>query len=118
LVIAAKKERRILDLGDLSARRTCKVRYGRARLTIDRWGPIIVSPTYEALQGWRRGEKTSEDVAWAFVRTRVREHTPSFCWEEADEEYATPPLIKRMIASGRLGRKSGRGFYEYEDEGK
>jgi 3-hydroxybutyryl-CoA dehydrogenase len=28
-------------------------------------------------------------------------------------EYAPPPLLKRMIASGRLGRKSGRGFYEY-----
>ena len=28
-------------------------------------------------------------------------------------EYAPPPLMKRMIASGRLGRKSGRGFYEY-----
>jgi 3-hydroxybutyryl-CoA dehydrogenase len=27
--------------------------------------------------------------------------------------YAPPPLIKRMVASGRLGRKSGRGFYEY-----
>ena len=29
------------------------------------------------------------------------------------EEYAPPPLLKRMIAGGRLGRKSGRGFYEY-----
>ena len=29
------------------------------------------------------------------------------------DEYAPPPLMKRMIASGRLGRKSGRGFYEY-----
>ena len=29
------------------------------------------------------------------------------------EEYAPPPLMKRMIAAGRLGRKSGRGFYEY-----
>jgi 3-hydroxybutyryl-CoA dehydrogenase len=29
-------------------------------------------------------------------------------------EYAPPPLLKRMLASGRLGRKSGRGFYEYE----
>jgi 3-hydroxybutyryl-CoA dehydrogenase len=28
-------------------------------------------------------------------------------------EYAPPPLLKRMIASGRLGRKSGIGFYEY-----
>ncbi len=30
------------------------------------------------------------------------------------DEYAPPPLMKRMVASGRLGRKSGRGFYEYE----
>src|SRR5215208_7445005 len=29
-------------------------------------------------------------------------------------EYAPPPLLKRMVASGRLGRKSGQGFYEYE----
>jgi 3-hydroxybutyryl-CoA dehydrogenase len=29
------------------------------------------------------------------------------------DEYAAPPLLKRMIASGRLGRKAGRGFYEY-----
>jgi 3-hydroxybutyryl-CoA dehydrogenase len=28
-------------------------------------------------------------------------------------EYAPPPLLKRMVAAGRLGRKSGRGFYEY-----
>jgi 3-hydroxybutyryl-CoA dehydrogenase len=28
-------------------------------------------------------------------------------------EYAPPPLLRRMIAAGRLGRKSGRGFYEY-----
>jgi 3-hydroxybutyryl-CoA dehydrogenase len=28
-------------------------------------------------------------------------------------EYAPPPLMKRMVASGRLGRKSGRGFYDY-----
>jgi 3-hydroxybutyryl-CoA dehydrogenase len=30
------------------------------------------------------------------------------------DEYAPPPLLKRMIASGRLGRKSGRGFYDYD----
>jgi 3-hydroxybutyryl-CoA dehydrogenase len=29
------------------------------------------------------------------------------------DEYAPPPLLKRMVASGRMGRKSGRGFYEY-----
>jgi 3-hydroxybutyryl-CoA dehydrogenase len=31
-------------------------------------------------------------------------------------EYAPPPLIKRMVASGRIGRKSGRGFYEYRKD--
>ena len=29
------------------------------------------------------------------------------------DEYAPPPLMKRMIAAGHLGRKSGRGFYDY-----
>jgi 3-hydroxybutyryl-CoA dehydrogenase len=31
-------------------------------------------------------------------------------------EYAPPPLMKRMVVSGHLGRKSGRGFYEYPPE--
>jgi 3-hydroxybutyryl-CoA dehydrogenase len=34
--------------------------------------------------------------------------------EFKDPAYAPPPLLKRMVAAGRLGRKSGRGFYEYE----
>ncbi len=29
------------------------------------------------------------------------------------DEYAPPPMMKRMVASGRLGRKTGHGFYEY-----
>jgi 3-hydroxybutyryl-CoA dehydrogenase len=29
------------------------------------------------------------------------------------DEYAPPPLLKRMVVSGHHGRKSGRGFYEY-----
>lgn len=28
-------------------------------------------------------------------------------------EYAPPPLLKRMVASGRIGRKAKRGFYDY-----
>jgi 3-hydroxybutyryl-CoA dehydrogenase len=30
-------------------------------------------------------------------------------------EYAPPPLLKRMLATGWLGKKSGRGFYEYSE---
>lgn len=30
-----------------------------------------------------------------------------------DEKYAPPELLARMVAAGRLGRKSGEGFYRY-----
>ena len=33
--------------------------------------------------------------------------------EFKDPFYAAPPLLKRMVSAGMLGRKSGRGFYEY-----
>lgn len=33
--------------------------------------------------------------------------------EYKDPLYAPPPLLRRMVISGMLGRKSGRGFYEY-----
>jgi 3-hydroxybutyryl-CoA dehydrogenase len=31
-----------------------------------------------------------------------------------DPRAAAPPLLRRMVAAGHLGRKSGRGFYTYE----
>jgi len=30
-------------------------------------------------------------------------------------QYVAPPLLKRMVLAGHLGRKSGRGFYRYDD---
>jgi 3-hydroxybutyryl-CoA dehydrogenase len=33
--------------------------------------------------------------------------------EHKRPELAAPPLLLRMVEAGRLGRKSGRGFYEY-----
>ena len=33
--------------------------------------------------------------------------------EYREPAYAPPPLLKRMVLAGRLGRKSGRGFYTY-----
>jgi 3-hydroxybutyryl-CoA dehydrogenase len=30
-----------------------------------------------------------------------------------DDRYAPCPLLREHVAAGRLGRKSGAGFYEY-----
>jgi 3-hydroxybutyryl-CoA dehydrogenase len=35
--------------------------------------------------------------------------------EFREPRYAPPPLLKRMVMAGRLGRKTGRGFYSYEN---
>ncbi|QQR72553.1 MAG: 3-hydroxybutyryl-CoA dehydrogenase [Holophagales bacterium] len=33
--------------------------------------------------------------------------------EYRERRFAPPPLLKQMVQAGRLGRKSGRGFYNY-----
>jgi len=35
--------------------------------------------------------------------------------EFREKRFAPPPLLKRMIIAGLYGRKSGRGFYDYDD---
>ncbi len=34
--------------------------------------------------------------------------------EYREKRFAPPPLLKQMVLAGRLGRKSGHGFYEYD----
>jgi 3-hydroxybutyryl-CoA dehydrogenase len=33
--------------------------------------------------------------------------------EFKDSHYSAPPLLRRMVKAGYLGKKSGRGFFEY-----
>ena len=35
--------------------------------------------------------------------------------EYRETRFAPPPLMKRMVLAGLLGRKSGKGFYDYSD---
>ncbi|MGH2499168.1 MAG: 3-hydroxyacyl-CoA dehydrogenase family protein [Candidatus Limnocylindria bacterium] len=38
--------------------------------------------------------------------------------EFRDPNLAPPPLLKRMVMAGHLGRKTGKGFYEYDEKGE
>ncbi len=39
------------------------------------------------------------------------------CESFNDSKYRPCPLLKKMVDAGLYGRKSGKGFYEYESEG-
>jgi 3-hydroxybutyryl-CoA dehydrogenase len=49
-----------------------------------------------------------------FVGLDTTYYIANIMWDEYREPaYAPPPLLKRMVLAGRLGRKSGQGFYKY-----
>ncbi|WP_416223242.1 3-hydroxyacyl-CoA dehydrogenase family protein [Streptomyces hygroscopicus] len=42
-----------------------------------------------------------------------KRHTDGMDEEYKEPLYAAPPLLQRMVEAGRLGRKTGSGFYTY-----
>ncbi len=49
-----------------------------------------------------------------FVGLDTTYYIANIMYEEYREKrFAPPPLLKQMVQAGRLGKKSGRGFFEY-----
>jgi 3-hydroxybutyryl-CoA dehydrogenase len=126
-----------LDTSDevLASARDFADRIGkRAIVTKDRSGFIVnmllVPYLMAALRMYEEGFASAEDIdegmklgcghpmgplALAdFIGLDVLYAIGDSLYEEFKQtEYAPPPLLKRMVASGRIGRKANRGIYEY-----
>ena len=60
--------------------------------------------------GWPMGPLELLDMVGLDVQVALME---VFYQEYGDPYYKPAPLMKRMVAAGQLGRKSGKGFYDY-----
>jgi 3-hydroxybutyryl-CoA dehydrogenase len=62
--------------------------------------------------GYKMGPLELIDLIGLDTQIRLSE---AFYPVTLDPRAACPPLLRRMVAAGLLGRKSGRGFYPYAD---
>jgi 3-hydroxybutyryl-CoA dehydrogenase len=91
---------------------------------------LLVPYLLDAIRAYENGLGTLEDIDKGmnlgcghpmgpfklldFVGLDTTFYIANIMFEEFREPaYAPPPLLKRMVLAGRLGRKSGRGFYTY-----
>jgi len=91
---------------------------------------LLVPYLLDAIRAYERGLGTVDDIDKGmklgcgypmgpftlldFVGLDTTYYIANIMFEEFREPaYAPPPLLKRMVLAGYLGRKSGRGFYEY-----
>jgi 3-hydroxybutyryl-CoA dehydrogenase len=61
--------------------------------------------------GYKMGPLELIDLIGLDTQVRLCE---AFYPNTLDPRAATPPLLRRMVAAGLLGRKSGRGFFTYQ----
>jgi 3-hydroxybutyryl-CoA dehydrogenase len=91
---------------------------------------LLVPYLLDAIRAYEHGLGTVEDIDKGmklgcgypmgpftlldFVGLDTTYYIANIMFEEFREPaYAPPPLLKRMVLAGYLGRKSGRGFYTY-----
>jgi 3-hydroxybutyryl-CoA dehydrogenase len=60
--------------------------------------------------GHAMGPLTTTDLTGVDI---LRNATRNIYDETQDEKFAPPEILNRMVTAGDLGRKSGRGFYDY-----
>lgn len=65
--------------------------------------------------GHRMGPLATADLTGVDVAYRAGK---SIFEATGDSSFRPPQLFARMVAAGRLGRKTGRGFYEYAEEAR
>ena len=73
--------------------------------------PADIDKALKAGLGYKMGPCELIDLIGLDTQVRLCE---AFYPVTLDPRAAAPPLLRRMVAAGHLGRKSGRGFYRYE----
>jgi 3-hydroxybutyryl-CoA dehydrogenase len=58
------------------------------------------------------GPFTLQDFAGVDIGLHVMDY---FYEEFKDDRFAAPLLLRQLVRAGRLGRKTGAGFYDYDD---
>jgi 3-hydroxybutyryl-CoA dehydrogenase len=91
---------------------------------------LLIPYLLQAVEALERGVATKEDFDTAiklglnhpmgpftlldFVGLDTTLFVADAVFEETkDPRFAAPPLLRRMVSAGYLGRKSGKGFYDY-----
>jgi len=75
--------------------------------------PADIDKAIKAGLGYRMGPCELLDLIGLDTQLRLCE---AFYPVTLDPRAAAPPLLRRMVAAGHLGRKAGRGFYTYEGD--